>query len=362
VTSAQGTSNQIVRTLEPLNSEPHLDELVRDIVTPADAFYVRTHGTVPSIDESRFVLTVDGDVRAPLRLAMRDVRARFEKATVMATLQCAGNRRAEMAAIAPIPGEVEWGSQAIGNAVWAGARLADVLQEAGLGPDARHVAFLGADAIEKHGGRIAFGASVSIAKALERDTLLAYEMNGLPLEPLHGYPLRTIVPGYIGARSVKWLSSITVQAHESDNFYQAHSYKIFPPDVHAESAVWESVPAIEDVAINAVICRPGDRAVLEPGSIAVCGYAIGAGGAPIERVEVSGDGGATWTQADLLGRDEPWRWNVWEARIGVESGTHTIVARARDSLGNEQPSEGAGSWNFKGYHWNAWHRVTVSVS
>ncbi|HYK52784.1 MAG TPA: molybdopterin-dependent oxidoreductase, partial [Candidatus Eremiobacteraceae bacterium] len=324
MTTAQGASKQIIRTSEPLNSEPPLDALVRDDVTPTEWFYVRTHGTIPAIDEDRFVLTIEGAVERPLRLTMRDLRSKFEKATVMAALQCAGNRRTEMIAIAPIPGEVEWGSQAIGNALWSGARLSDVLREAKPKREGRHVAFIGADEIEKHGDIIGFGASIEIDKALANETLLAYEMNGLPLDPLHGFPLRNIVPGYIGARSVKWLTTITVQPDESTNYYQAKSYKIFAPDVRAESADWASVPAIEEVALNAVICRPAKGASLKEGPNTIAGYAIGNGGAPVDSVEVSTDGGKTWTEADLLGRRERWRWTLWEARLDLPRGKHEI--------------------------------------
>lgn len=362
VTTAQGASKQIIRTSEPLNSEPPLDALVRDDVTPAEWFYVRTHGTIPEIDEERFVLTVEGAVETPLRLTMHELRARFEKATVMAALQCAGNRRTEMIAIAPIPGEVEWGSQAIGNAIWSGARLRDVLRAAKPQPEGRHVAFLGADEIEKHGETIGFGASIEIDKALAKDTLLAYEMNGLPLDRFHGFPLRNIVPGYIGARSVKWLTTITVQPNESTNYYQAKSYKIFPPDVRAESADWSSVPAIEEVALNAVICRPVAGASLVEGPTTIAGYAIGNGGVPVDSVEVSVDGGKTWIEADLLGRRERWRWQLWEARLDLSRGRHEILARAKDADGNQQPVDGAKLWNFKGYGFNARHKIEVDVA
>jgi sulfite oxidase len=360
--TAGRASKQIVRTEEPLNSEPPLADLVRDVVTPAEWFYVRTHGTIPKTDDADFRLIVDGAVDVPLRLSMDDLRRRFDKDTVMAALQCAGNRRTEMIAVAPIPGEVEWGSQAIGNAVWSGARLRDILAAAKPARDAKHVAFLGADEIEKHGERIGFGASISIDKALDRDTLLAYEMNGLPLDRLHGAPLRGIVPGFIGARSVKWLTRITLQADESTNYYQALSYKIFPSDVTPESADWGSVPAIESIAINSVICRPLQGARIDPGPTTISGYAIGAGGAAVVRVEVSPDGGATWAEADLLGRHEPWRWNLWEARIDLERGRHEIVVRARDEAGNEQPADGHGLWNFKGYGWNARHRIVITAA
>lgn len=352
---------QIIRTEHPLNSEPYPEALARELVTPVEHFYVRNHGTIPTFDDG-FELHVDGSVRAPLRLTMQQIKARFPKTTVMATLQCAGNRRHEMAAIAPIPGEVPWGSQAIGNAMWTGARLRDVLEAAGVGSETCHVAFLGADVIDKEGKHIGFGASVTLEKAMAPETILAYEMNGLALEPMHGFPLRGVVPGYIGARSVKWLTRMTLQRDSSDNFYQARSYKVFAPDVTAATAKWSQTPPLEPIEINAVICAPGDGASVESGPTRICGYAIGRGGAALERVEVSVDDGKTWRAADLIGRREPWRWNLWEVRADLSRGRHVIAARARDVEGNEQPSSGANTWNFKGYGYNAWHRVTVTAT
>lgn len=351
--------SQILRTSDPLNSEPPLDLLARELVTPAQLFYVRNHGTVPEIDGARFRLSIDGAVEQPLLLSIEDLRRSFEKVSLMAALQCAGNRRVDMKAIGPIPGEVEWGAQAIGNAVWSGVRLRDVLASARPRKEARHIAFVGADEIDKGGKRIGFGASVSVEKATSPETILAYEMNGVPLEPLHGFPLRAVVAGYIGARSVKWLTTVTAQRDPSENFYQAKSYKTFPPGVTAKDAVWEKGTTLEEVAINSVICRPleGDR--VAAGSVRINGYAIGAGGSAIHRVEVSSDGGATWIAADLVGKNERWRWNLWQARVELDAGPHELVVRAKDFDGNTQPERGDALWNFKGYMWNAWHRVRV---
>jgi sulfite oxidase len=328
-------------------------------VTPAELFYVRNHGTVPDIDGAAYRLSIEGEVEAPGLLSIDDLRRSFEKISLMAVLQCAGNRRCDMSAIAPIPGEVEWGAQAIGNAVWAGVRLRDVLMSVRPRKGARHIAFMGADEIDKAGKRIGFGASVSVEKAMRPETILAYEMNGVPLEAIHGFPLRAVVPGYVGARSVKWLTTITAQHDASDNFYQAKSYKTFPPDVTSKDAVWEKGTTLEDVAINSVVCRPTAGERVTAGSVRISGYAVGAGGSAIARVEASGDGGASWILADLVGKSEPWRWNLWQARVELGVGTHELVVRARDVDGNTQPEKGDSIWNFKGYMWNAWHRVRV---
>ncbi len=141
--------------------------------------------------------------------------------------------------VAPVPGEVPWSAGAIGNAQWSGAPLREVLEAAGAGLEVRHVAFGGMDEIEMEDQRFGFGGSIPIEKAISPEVMLAYEMNGEPLAPEHGAPLGDVVPGYIGACSVKWLSSITLQEAPSSNYYQTHAYKIFPPQVDEETADWE---------------------------------------------------------------------------------------------------------------------------
>src|SRR2546425_8901649 len=137
-------------------------------------------------------------VQFPLDLSLDELRATFHEAQVMATLQCAGHRRKELAALRPIPGEIPWSADAMGTAIWRGVPLREVLLAAGMVPGAGHVAFLGLDTRERGDELFGFGGSIPIDKAMSAETLLAYEMNGEPLPLLHGFPLRAIVPGYIG--------------------------------------------------------------------------------------------------------------------------------------------------------------------
>jgi sulfite oxidase len=359
--SGQLSVSQIVRTEQPLNSEPPLERLSQDFVTPTELFYVRNHGSIPEIDPASYVLSVEGAVKRPLRLSIDEIRNEFEPCSVTAALQCAGNRRSELSAIRPVSGEVPWGAQAIGNAVWTGARLSHVLEMAGVERKAEHVAFVGLDVIEKEGSCFGFGASVAMKKAMSPETILAYEMNGEPLSRIHGFPIRGIVPGYIGARSVKWLGTITVQDEPSTNYYQAHSYKLFPPDATSETAVWEEGITLEETAMNSVICEPVDGATLPEGPVTVRGYAIGLGGTPVDRVEIRIEGGASWIRADITERRDAWSWCLWEASLNLSPGMHRIIARARDSKGNVQPDDGSQLWNFKGYGYNARHIVSVRV-
>jgi sulfite oxidase len=223
------------------------------------------------------------------------------------------------------------------------------------------VAFLGLDEMERGGGLFGFGGSIPIEKAMSAETLLAYEMNGEPLPPLHGFPLRVMVPGYIGARSVKWLTNIHVQAHPSTNYFQAHAYKRFPAHVQLEHADWTTGQMLGELPLNAVICYPQEGETVTAGPMRIEGYAITGTGGHIERVELSVDEGATWTQATLVEPSSPWTWRFWEARLTLPAGTYQMAVRAWDSAGRTQPQDARQVWNCKGYLNNAWHRVKIAI-
>lgn len=349
----------------PWNGEPPADLLVESAVTPKELFYVRNHAPVPAIDPESFRLEVGGRVERPLRLSMVDLHRDFPAIEVEATLQCAGNRRDELIAVRPIPGETPWGRTALGNARWRGAPLSAVLRAAGAEEEARgggHVAFLGLDEVEKEGRTIGFGASIPLARVLRgHDVLLAYEMNGAPLAPVHGFPLRVVVPGYIGARSVKWVGSVTVQDEPSDNHYQARSYKLFPPHVGPDDADWSRGLMLGELSINSAICRPAPDEEVAAGRVTVRGYAMAGGDRTVERVEVSADGGRSWIWA-RHDPAPPGVWSLWRAEIDLPPGEHELVCRAWDSSANTQPESAAGVWNFKGYMNHAWHRVKIRCS
>lgn len=352
----------IVREAEPFNAEPPIDLLRASFITPPELFYVRNHAPVPQVDADSFHLKIDGMVDRAIHVSLAELRAKFAPQTVTATLQCAGNRRDGLMAIEIINGEVAWGAQAIGNASWTGVSLRDVLEFVGIGADARHIEFTGLDDVERKGTRFGFGGSIPVDKAMSGEVLLAFEMNAEPLTPVHGAPLRAVVPGYIGARSVKWLGGIRVQGEPSQNYFQAHAYKLFSPSVSAQTADWRRGLMLGELSINSAICRPRDGETLRAGKCAVQGYAMAGGGRSVERVDVSGDNGQTWTEAkfDADGFSR-WAWRFWEAQIELEAGESQIVARAWDSATNTQPEDARAVWNFKGYMNNAWHRVNVFV-
>ncbi len=290
---------------------------------------------------------------------MEDLYDGFSIRTVIAVMQCAGNRREELHRWRPVIGD-PWSAGAIGNAAWTGVALADVLRAAGADTDpALQVAFEACDEVK---GGLRFGVSIPMAKAMAPEVLLAFAMNGEPLAPEHGFPLRVVVPGFAGIRSPKWLIRITVQDNPSDNPMQQTDYKLMPPDLTAETADWARGMTINEMPLNAAICEPTAGAVLDAGPVPVRGYAI-ACGRSVERVDVSADGGARWQQAALTVRPEtPWSWTFWETTLNLPPGEHELTARAWDAAGQTQPAQPADVWNFKGYLCTAWHRVRVTAA
>ncbi len=351
-----------VRLERPLNAGPELAALRSQVVTPNELFFLRSHGDAPAVDPAAFRLTIDGLVRHPLTLSLDDLRA-LPARSFTATLECAGNRRTELIAVEPIPGELPWGEDAISNAFWTGASLGRLIAQAEPLAAASHVAFHGLDEVERHGETFTFGGSIPLAKALSPDVLVAYEMNGAPLPQAHGAPLRALVPGFIGARSVKWLARVELRDSPSENYFQQKAYRLFPPAMRAATVDYEQGRVLEELEINSVICTPSAGELVAAGAVPVRGYAIAGGGRRVERVELSGDGGATWSPVDLFEDRGPWSWRFWRGALGLTPGAeHEIVVRAWDSAGVGQPAEPAPIWNFKGYMNNAWHRVRVRVA
>ncbi len=356
-------SSLIVHAGPSYNAEPPLDRLRAGFITAQPDFYVRSHGNIPRLDQATHRLRVDGLVATPLDLSMTGLRDRFTHRTVPAAMQCAGNRRADMQPVRPTLGD-PWGPGAIGNAVWTGVALADVLRAAGAREDAAlHVAFESCDEVElPQEGRFTYGASIPIGKALSPEVLLAFAMNGETLAPEHGFPLRVVVPGYAGVRSPKWLAAITVQDRPSDNHMQQRDYRLVPADMTAATVDWDAGFTIYDMPLNAAICEPAARAEMKAGRTSLRGYAIATARA-VMRVDVSMNGGRDWMQAELeRDADAPWSWTFWTATLDLPKGEHELAVRAWDSAGQTQPAFPDDTWNFKGYLSAAWHRVRVSAT
>jgi sulfite oxidase len=347
-------ADMIVHVEEPFNAEsPHHALAAR--YTPVDAFYVRNHGPVPEIDPSAYRLRVGGLVERPLELTLDDIRA-LPVREVAATLQCAGNRRLAMAAVREIPGESPWGPGATGTARWTGAPLKAVLAAAGLRPQAAHVGFAGGDHCEEAEPPQRFGGSVPLEKALAAEVLLVYAMGGEPLAPVHGAPLRVVVPGFVGARSVKWLERIDVRAEPWDGYYQAITYRLLAPDEQPGPGVGEP---LGELAVVAELLSHGEGERVAAGRVELRGYAFAGGDRHVVRVDVSADGGRSWRVAELLEDLGRWAWRPWRATVGLEPGEHELVVRAWDSAAAVQPERPETLWNPKGYMNTAWGRTRV---
>ena len=300
-------------------------------------------------------MRVDGRVGRELSLSLDELRAR-PAVTLAVTLECAGNGRA---ALSPRPISQPWLLEAVGTAEWTGTPLRGLLEEAGVGEDAADVLFRALDRGVEGGEEQQFERSLPLAEALREEVLLAYAMNGGPLPPQHGFPLRLVVPGWYGMTSVKWVERITVLDRPFEGYQQARGYRLRQtPDEDGEP-VSQMLPRSLMVPPGIPDFATRERTV-EPGPCTVTGRAW-SGFGPVERVEVSADGGASWSDA-RLGRQpsrwawRPWEWD-WEPR---EPGRHELCCRATDGAGNVQPL--AAPWNLGGYANNEVQRVSVDVA
>ncbi|PPS16503.1 hypothetical protein GOBAR_AA04097 [Gossypium barbadense] len=364
---------------EPFNAEPPRSALVSSYVTPVELFFKRNHGPIPLVDDiERYCVDISGLIETPKKLYFRDIRM-LPKYNVTATLQCAGNRRTAMSITRKVKG-VGWDVSAIGNAVWGGAKLADILELIGVPKltsctqsGGKHIEFVSVDKceVEENGGPYKASIPLSQATNPEADVLLAYEMNGEPLNRDHGYPLRVIVPGVIGARSVKWLDSINIIAEECQGFFMQKDYKMFPPSVDWGNINWNTRKPQMDFPVQSVICSLEDMQSIKPGKVRISGYAVSGGGRGIERVDVSIDGGKTWMEATRFQKtgipyiadgisNDKWAWVLLELTVDIPQSTE-IIAKAVDSAANVQPEKVQDIWNLRGILNTSWHRVHVRI-
>ncbi|WP_319458861.1 sulfite oxidase [Micromonospora sp. RTP1Z1] len=329
-------------------------EALRYDVTPAGLHYLLIHYDIPDVDPVAHTLTVDGAVDRPVSLDLAALRDR-PRVTHRVTLECAGNGRA---LLQPRPVSQPWLVEAVGNAEWTGTPLAPLLREAGLSADAVDVVFTGADHGVERGVEQDYQRALPVPDALREEVLLAYEMNGAPLLPQHGAPLRLIVPGWYGMAHVKWLRNIRVLTEPFDGYQNAVAYRL------RNEADDPGVP-VTRIEPRALVRPPGfpdfmtRTRVLRPGPCTVDGRAW-SGHAPVTAVEVTTDGGASWAAARL---DEPsggdWAWRRWHFDWPPEPGRYVLGARATDASGRRQPVEQ--SWNRGGFANNLVQRVEVVV-
>ncbi|CAG9536838.1 unnamed protein product [Cercopithifilaria johnstoni] len=362
----------VVKSEKPFNAETPTELLTDNFYTPNDLFYVRNHMPVPVIDAKKHKLIIEGiSVQQPLTLSLNDLKSKFPRVSVNATLQCAGNRRSEMNATKKVQG-LNWKSTAIGNAKWTGVPLKDVLMKAGINPDdkrIKHVIFRGAD-MDSEGNN--YETSITFEKAMQSEVIIAYEMNDEEIPRDHGYPMRLIAPGIVGARQVKFLSSIILSEEESKSHWQRRDYRGLPPFIGpTDHQNFELSPSIQDYPVQSAFCYPSAPTKLSrsSGQFDVMGYAWSGGGRGIIRVEVSADGGETWQAAQLVQDpdqdiDHMWSWTLFKSTIKIPDGVKKLdlVCKATDRSYNTQPETSRGIWNIRGLLNNAWHHVPIEIT
>lgn len=327
-------------------------EALRYDITPIGLHYLLIHFDIPDADAETWSIEVGGLVARPLTLSVADLRSR-PAVTTTVTMECAGNGRARME---PRPLSQPWLDEAIGTARWTGTPLAPILEEAGLAPDAIEVVFTGADHGEQGEVEHDYARSLSIAEAMRDEVILAYEVDGQPLPPQHGFPVRLLVPGWYGMTNVKWLRSITAVAHAFDGF-QMWAYRLRQHVEDAGTPVTRMMP-------RALMIPPGfpdfftRRRTVDAGAVRLDGRAW-SGWGTISRVDVSVDGGGSWTPAHLSEPVGEHAWRRWTYDWTAEPGEHQLMVRASDEAGNVQPLERP--WNEHGFSNNLVQRMPVLV-
>jgi DMSO/TMAO reductase YedYZ molybdopterin-dependent catalytic subunit len=348
-----GKEGMIIRSFRFLDLEMPL-EFANTWITPVQHFFVRNHMHEPlSLDPAEWRLTISGEVERPLTVGLSDL-GKMEAHSVTNTLECAGNGRAFQDP--KVPG-VQWQRGAVGTARFAGPRLMDVLQRAGIKPTGKHVSFRGLDEVP---GKVPpFIRSIPIEKATDPDTLIATHMNGALLTKHHGFPARVLVPGWIGAASCKWLTEIKVLEKEFDGNFMKPGYRFPNNPLEPGGAVNpDDTHPITALAVKSIIAGPADGASLRSGAVNIHGAAW-AGEADIIKVEVSTDSGTIWRPAQLGSERTRYSWRLWSYPWKAVAGDHVILSRATDSHGRTQPARAA--WNPSGYLYNAVDQVKVHV-
>ena len=327
-------------------------EALRHDVTPTGLHYLLNHFDVPYVTGDRWRVEVTGSVAQPATVSLDEIMA-LPSRTLAVTLECAGNGRGAMTPRYP---SMPWMSGAVGTAQWTGTPLRHVLDRVGLHDDAVDIAFTGADRGFDSGHEHAFARSLQRELALSDDVLLVWAMNGAPLLPQHGFPLRLIVPGWYGMASVKWLTRIEALPQPFDGYQQVAAY-------HFRSEPDGPRTPITHMRVKSLLVPPGipdwytRRRLVEAGPVTLVGRAWSGGGVPIAKVEVGIDG--AWRPAELDPPQGRFAWRGWRSVWNAEAGEHELSCRATDANGATQPLETR--WDAGGFGNNVVHRVRVKV-
>lgn len=352
----------IVLNDRPINAETPA-HLLDDNVTPGDRLFVRNNGIAPvSIDAQNWTLRIDGEsVVEPMTLSLTELKSRFKHYSYQLTLECGGNGRSEFS---PAARGNQWSTGAVGCPSWTGVRLSDVLEAVGLKDDAVYVGYYGADThISGNPDKIPISRGVPIAKALAKETLLAWHMNGKDIPLLHGHPLRLVVGGWPASTSGKWLQRISVRNVEHDGPKMGgYSYRVpCEPVAPGADVAQEDMCIIESMPVKSLLTYPRSGAVHKASTaLQVRGHAW-AGDLAVKRVDVSIDFGQTWQSATLEKPVNAHAWQHFSAQLKFpRTGYYEVWARAEDTLGTAQPMVVPG-WNPRGYLNNACHRIAIKV-
>ena len=326
-------------------------EALRHDVTPAGLHYLLIHYDIPSVDPATFRLEIGGAVERRLTLSLDALRER-PRMTEPVTFECAGNGRA---LLEPRPLSQPWLTEAVGTADWGGTSLQALLDEARPSGDATELLFTALDRGVEGGEPQTYERALPIGEAA--GALLAYEMNGAPLPPQHGFPLRLVVPGWYGMQNVKWLTRITALEEPYTGFQNAVAYRMYGADGEPGEPVTRMLPRSLTVPPGVPDFMTRTRHV-DAGPVRLEGKAWSGHGA-ITSVRVSTDAGATWSEAELGAARGEHAWRPWQLDWEAKPGGHLVSSRATDAAGNTQPL--APPWNLKGYANNAVERIAVTV-
>ncbi len=325
-------------------------------VTPSDRMFVRNNLLTPQLNLDVHRLTLTGLVNKEMSWSVPELAKAFPTVSLQGMLECAGSGRSSFEPRASGTPWLQTGG--MGCPRWGGVRLRDVLNAAGLKPGAAHIAGQGADP-----GPVATAPavirSIPLSKAMEENTLIAWAMNDGPLPFVHGYPLRLVVPGWVGSASTKWLTTLTVLDAPFKGTYMDSSYVMPRHPVQPGEKMPDDKVSTEAWPVKSIITSPAPNGRIKLGqALNVRGRAwVGEGS--VERVEISTDEGKTWERATLSRPGDKYAWRRFEAQVPTRPGYMTILARAYDDRGNVQPA--VSTWNPLGYFWNGWHRVGVVV-
>ncbi len=352
----------IRRTYRPPNYESPVDAF-KQVITPNNRFFERNHlSDIPKLNLKVWKLSVGGDAaEKPITFTAAQLKHDFKQVEITALAFCSGNRRA---LAQPRVSGVQWTYGAMGNARWKGVRLKDVLARAGIHKDAVEIVFDGADA-PVNDKTPDFRKSIPLAKALDDDTLIAFEMNGKPLPQSQGFPARIVLPGWTATYWVKHLISIDVVSKPFEGFWMKTAYRIPKGKFPAVEGHWpgqetESSIPITEIAVSSLITNIHENQIFRRGQPSAIKGLAWDGGHGLAKVETSTDGGKTW-QLATLGKDYGrYSWRQFTAAFTPEQpGAFTIMARATNTAGNTQSTEPIP--NPGGYHHNVVQSLKVAA-